>query len=253
VEGGDLRFSENLFNLTGVAFVTDNTEVFGGFSQGFSVADIGRAIRDGTATQAEQLESEAQKVDNYELGVRTRQGRFSGSLTGFFSESENGTTFDSDLNIAKTPERIWGVEASADMRVHDRLTLGGSLTWQQGVVDLDNDGDYEQDLPSTRVPPVKVTSYVEYALFDWWNARLQGLYSGHRAPDSSRFGGGDVDAYALADFYSSFDTGYGQIELAVENLFNADYFPVVSQATATTYGFVKGPGRTVSVSYSVEW
>lgn len=92
VQGGNLTFDETLFNLSGVVFLTDEVEVFAGFSQGFSLADIGRMIRDTTATRAEELESEVQTVDNYEIGVRGTFDRISASLAGFYNEPEKGTT-----------------------------------------------------------------------------------------------------------------------------------------------------------------
>lgn len=253
VEGGKLEFSETLVNASAVAYVTDNIDVFGGFSQGFSLADIGRAIADGTATRATALESEAQKVDNYELGIRAAYDRWDASITGFFSQSENGTTFDPDLNITKQPEEIYGVEVAANAQPHDMVRLGGTFTWMEGRIDLDDDGDFEEDLPSTRIPPVKVTSFVEVFPTDWAAARLQGLYSGDRNPDSSLFGGSEVNDYILFDLFASVDTGYGQLELGVENLFNEDYFPVLNQAAALPFAFSKGPGRTLSLTYAIKW
>jgi len=237
----------------GIRDVTDNVDVFAGFSQGFSLADIGRAIADGTATRATALESEAQKVDNYELGIRAAYDRWDASITGFFSQSENGTTFDPDLNITKQPEEIYGVEVAANARPHDMVRLGGTFTWMEGQIDLDDDGDFEEDLPSTRIPPVKVTSFVEVFPTEWAAARLQGLYSGDRNPDSSLFGGSEVNDYILFDLFASVDTGYGQFEVGVENLFNEDYFPVLNQAAALPFAFSKGPGRTVSLTYAVKW
>ncbi|MFP4674603.1 MAG: TonB-dependent receptor, partial [Opitutales bacterium] len=46
VLGGDLGFDETLFNLSGVYFLSDTMELFGGFSQGFSLNDLGRSIDD---------------------------------------------------------------------------------------------------------------------------------------------------------------------------------------------------------------
>ncbi len=249
VEGGKLEFSETLVNASAVAYVTDDIDVFGGFS----LADIGRAIADGTATRATALESEAQTVDNYELGIRAVYDRWDASITGFFSESENGTTFDPDLNITKQPEEIYGVEVAANAQPHDMVRLGGTFTWMEGQIDLDDDGDFEEDLPSTRIPPVKVTSFVEVFPTDWATARLQSLYSGDRNPDSSLFGGSEVNDYILFDLFASVDTGYGQLELGVENLFNEDYFPVLNQAAALPFAFSKGPGRTLSLTYAVKW
>jgi iron complex outermembrane receptor protein len=253
VDGGTLEFNETLFNLSAVAFVTDRVEVFGGFSQGFSVGDIGRAIRDGSATDAEQLESEAQKVNNWELGTRGRVGPLDASLTGFFSSSENGTTFQQDLSIVTQPERIWGVEATADVQATERLALGGTFTWQDGEVDLDDDGDFDEDLPTTRIAPIKITGHADYAPTEWLSTRLQGLYSGNRTPDSTQFGNGEVDDFVVFDALASVNTGYGTVDVGVENLLNNDYFPVVSQSARLPWGYSKAPGRRVTLTYSVQW
>ncbi len=254
VDGGTLDFNKTLFNLSGTAFLTDNVELFGGFSQGFSLADIGRAIRDTTATEATDLKSQVQTVDNYELGLRGHYARWDGSITGFFSTSNNGTTFDQDLFITKQPERIYGVEFAGNVQPIDPVRLGGTVTWLAGRVDLNDNGNYNEDLPSTRVPPVKVTAYTEYTPWHWWSMRLQALYSGNRNPDSTQLGGTKVDNYTIFDFYSNFDIlGSSKLQIGVGNLFNKDYFPMINQATALPYAFSKGPGRTVSFTYSLNW
>ena len=258
VNGGNLDFNKTLFNLSGTVFLTDNIELFGGFSQGFSLGDIGRAIRDTTGSEARELQSAVQKVDNYEVGLRGHYGRWDGSVTGFFSKSDTGTTFSPDLFIAKQPERVYGVELTANVQPIDPVRIGGTATWLAGTTDLDNDGDYEEDLPSTRVPPVKITAYTEYTPFPWWTTRLQGLYSGNRHPDSTQFGNGDVNDYIVFDLYSNFDLSIdrlqlGKVQVGVGNLFNEDYFPVVNQAGALPFAFSQAPGRTVSVTYSYNW
>lgn len=200
VRGGNLTFNETLANVGAVVFVQEGVEVFANFAQGFSLADIGRAIRDGTSTSAEALQSEVQTVDNYELGVRGNFGWIKGSITGFYSESDNGTTFTNSLEIRKQPERIYGVEAAVDVRPNDIWTLGSSFTWVVGEVDLDDDGSFEEDLPSNRIPPIKVTAYADYNMFDWWKHRLQMVHSGNRDPNSTQFGGATVRDYTVLDF-----------------------------------------------------
>lgn len=255
VQGDTLDYGETLFNGSAVFYLTDYIELFGSFSQGFSVADIGRAIRDAdpSVTSAAQLESEAQKVDSYEIGLRGRKGPLQASIAGFYSESENGTTFDADLNIVKQPERIWGVEGTLSYRFNRQWNAGGTASWAEGEVDLDDDGDFEEDLPSTRISPVKLTGFLEYRPRSWWDNRLQVLYVGNRSPDSTQFGGGDVDAYTIVDWISRFAVGPGHLSLSAENLLNEDYFTLISQASQTPYGFAKGPGRTVGISYALNW
>jgi iron complex outermembrane receptor protein len=199
VRGGALTFGELLLNATGTLFLSEEVDLYGGFSQGFALADIGRSISDGTFATARQAESEAQKTDSYELGLRADHGVWEGALVGFYNESDNGVSFDANLDIVKRPERIWGVEAAGSHRIRPDLRVGGTLTWMQGEVDLDDDGAFEEDLPSTRIPPLKATAWVEYEVTSWARARLQGLYSGDRTPDSTQFGGtGDIDHYTSA-------------------------------------------------------
>ncbi|MDN5870514.1 MAG: TonB-dependent receptor [Nitrococcus sp.] len=259
VEGDTLDLNPTLFNASAVFYLTDYMEVFGSFSQSFSVADIGRAIRDAgpSITSAGQLASEVQEVDNYEIGLRGAKGPLQASIAGFYSKSDNGTTYNSDLTIVKQPERIWGVEGALDYRFNPQWNAGGTASWQDGEVDLDDDGDFDEDLPNTRISPVKLTGFLEYSPLRWWDNRLQALYIGNRNPDSTQFGGADVDSYTIVDLISRFALGPGHLTVAVENLLNNNYFTLVSQASRTAptgpFTFAKGPGRTVAVSYALNW
>jgi len=257
VQGGTVEFNEALFNLSGIIYVTDETEIYGGFSQGFSVADLGRVIRDSTViNQASEVESEAQLVDNYELGVRAFNDWASGSVALFYSESDKGTTYSTaNLNLVKVPEEIWGVEAQLDLTPAPRWSLGGTATWMEGQLDRNGDGNFEEDLDNTRIPPLKLTAYAGYEVTDWWDARLQVLHSGHRDPDvgaAAAYQGGS-DVYTLVDFYSAFDAGPGTLEVGVDNLLNESYFPVVNAAFLAPYAYNKGPGRMVSLTYTINW
>lgn len=256
VEGSTLSYNETLFNGSGVAFLTDEVELFGSYSQSFSVADMGNVIRGTSADKASDLKGEAQKVDNYELGVRGNFEMFSGSLAGFYNSSDNGVTYGPDYELIQQPEKIWGVEASLDVRPAERWNVGGTFTWMQG--EQETAGGRHGDLPSYRVPPVKATGYVEYSPFDWWTTRLQGLYSGNRRADLPSGNHEDIDDYVVFDLYNSFDVGPGQLDLGISNLFNEDYFPVISQSNAdgdfpnpNRYSMAKG--RMVSLRYSLTW
>ncbi|SDF88978.1 iron complex outermembrane recepter protein [Limimonas halophila] len=259
IDAGDLTFNETLVNVSGVAFVSRRVEVFGSFSQGFAVNDIGRLVQNNqTIDGAGELSDEAEKVDNFELGVRGRTRTAEASVAAFYSSSDNGRTFDQDLNLVTQPERIWGVEATADYDPTRRWGVGGTVTWLEGEVDTDDDDSFESDLPTTRIPPLKLTAHAEYSPVRWWDMRLQGLFSGDRTSDGTGFGHGPVNDFTVLNLVSAFDTGFGQIDVAVSNLLNNDFFPVSSQASGRAPSnrpstFTKAPGRRVSLTYSVEW
>lgn len=255
VEGGDLRFNETLFKATGVIHVGDKTDLFGGFSQGFAPSEVGRVLRQqaDTGNSVEDIDPEAQNVDNYEIGLRTRAGAFKGSIVGFHSQSDLGVGFDPNLQVTRNPEEIWGIETDLQYDLSDHWTAGNTTTIMHSYTDGDGDGDLDEDLPSTRVPPLKVTGFLEYAPTDRFSTRIRGLFSGDREPDSSAFGSAEINSYAVFDLYATYNVHPGTISLGIDNLFNEDYFPVVNQAFGRGSTLARGKGRTVSLSYKLNW
>jgi len=254
VEGGTIEFDETVFNASGTVFLTDWLDVYGGFSQSFNITELGRVLRTLPFARAEQAEAEAETVDNYELGLKIYRDRWDASIVGFFNESDGGVTFDQNLDIVKAPEEIWGVEVAVNVQAMENLRLGGTFSWIEGQVDLDDDGDFEEDLPTTRIPPVKLTAYAEYSPFRWWRARLQTLYSADRDVDSTQFGGtSDIEDYIVFDLYNAFDVGPGELQFGVENLFNNEYTPVINQAFDASFAFARAPGTRITAAYQIEF
>lgn len=265
VLGGELNYHETLFNLGAVYFVNDNVDLFASFSQGFSIADLGRVLRDagefgaGSTLNAEDFESDAEKVDNYEIGLRYFGDRVSASGAIFYSESDNGTTFDDDLRIQKFEEDIWGLEGTLDVRVNERTNVGTTLSWAEGL-QTQPSGERER-LDGTRIPPYKATAYVGHQTTGWWHNRLQLLHVGDRDqfPDASGpddflgFGQGEVEHYTLVDYVARFEAGPGELSLSVSNLLNEEYFPAQSQSFNIPTALNKGEGRTLGLGYAVEW
>ncbi|MDX1587561.1 MAG: TonB-dependent receptor [Oleiphilaceae bacterium] len=265
VLGGRLKYRETLFNLGAVYFVSDSVDLFASFSQGFSIADLGRVLSDAgefganSTLNAEDFESDAEKVDNYEIGLRYFGDRVSASGAVFYSESDNGTTFDDDLRIQKFEEDIWGLEGTLDLRLTEQGSVGGTLSWTEGL-QTQPDGERER-LDGTRIPPLKATAYVGHQTADWWYNRLQLLHVGKRdqfpdAPgpsDGSGFGRGEVKRYTLVDYVARFDAGPGELSFSVKNLLNEDYFPAQSRAFNIPTAFNKGEGRSLGLGYALNW
>jgi len=258
--GDELNFSESLFNISGVLFLTDTWEAFGSFSQGFSIDDLGRVIRDKgpldptvqETFQASRFERDAEEVDNYELGIRHVGRQLEGSLTLFYSESDSSSFFLNNLQIQKDEAEVRGVEATLDYSFSRDLRLGGTASWAEGDRIL-ADGS-EEELPNTRLNAPRLTAYVEYSPMGIWNNRLQTSTVGDRDSDSTLFGAGDIDGYTRVDFVSKVDLGTsGNIEVSVKNLLNNDYFPSTNQAFDRADTYAQAPGRRLGVSYSLDW
>lgn len=166
-----------------------------------------------------------------------------------------GTTFTAPGTVIRAPERIYGLEAAIDAQPSSTWQVGGTFTLIGGEIDSNNDGDYES-LDGFRIPPLKLTAYVENETLPGWRNRLQALYSGNRevfGNNNTAFGRRPVESYLTVDYISSIKLGAGTLQLGLENLFNSQYFPVVSQLQANDSAYAAARGRTLSIKYSFDW
>jgi len=257
ITGGKLDYHATLFNLGTVYNLTDEINVYADFSQGFSVADVGLILRDApVGLSVTSLNPEAQRVNNYEVGVRGQWDTVQASFAGFYNQSNLGTTFDRNtLAVVRAPERVYGLEAAVDVQPIQRWRLGSTASFVEGENDVNRDGTY-QALNGFRIPPVKLTAYVENETLPGWQNRLQLLYSGNRDRafnDAVDFRA--VESFLTLDLISSLKLGDGTLRLGIQNLLNNQYFSPASQLLRlrTNDSFTAAPGRTFSLQYSLQF
>jgi hypothetical protein len=85
------------------------------------------------------------------------------SLAAFYNTSDLGVRFEpigntARLELKRAAERIYGLEGTVDWQPAQAWSIGGTATYIQG--------EYEDDNPyiapdSSRVPPLKLTAYVQ--------------------------------------------------------------------------------------------
>ena len=268
VTGGDVHYDPTLFNAGATYNVTGTFNVFGSFSQGFSLADIGRILRGAKAGFAVGNSTlEAPQVDHYEIGLRAGHSGFSASFSTFFSTSDLGTRLLQDslgiLRVLRAPERIYGAEASLEVR-SGAFTVGGSASWTEG--EYRNEATAEW-LPfdSWRIQPAKMTAHVAHVSGAGWENRLQAIHSAARArlweqlgsPEPAQIGYGQwpVTSYTVLDVLSRRPLGPGTIEFSIQNLLNSRYFDVVSQldqADGNSYRTM-ARGALLNIGYSISY
>ncbi|MEF8794558.1 TonB-dependent receptor [Thiohalorhabdus sp.] len=268
VRGGELDYEETVFNLGLVHNLTASQEAFASFSQGFSVADIGRALRTassdfrdqipaGTEIDGEALDPEVKVVDNFELGWRGRFDDWRATLTAFYTTSDEGATFGGppDFPLQRRKEQTYGVELTADVDVTRALTVGGTGTWQEGRVDTDADGSTDDFLDGTRIAPPEATLYAEYAPSRRWSARVQAkrVFDRDRFEGSTAFGEGEVNGYTLLDASGQVRVGPGNLEVGIRNLLDEQYITPLGQSFNLPGFVVAGQGRSANISYTVTY
>ncbi|WP_194269390.1 TonB-dependent receptor [Tritonibacter litoralis] len=260
ITGGEVKYREPLWNLSASYAVAPSVTVFGGYAETFQLGALSRALSDSTFATVDAIDGEGQRTESYELGLRGGNGAFDYSAAIFQSESNAGETYDANLNLVLAPERIRGIELTADYAINDQWAIGGTATFLEGEYDTDGDGSRDSDLGSDRIPPTKFTAYVNFAPNSWSNYRLDALHSGGRNPDSNQFTGlQTIESYTVLDASAQLDIGPGVLRIGINNLLDEDYVPVLMQSySVQAYGYddyyyVKAPGRSISASYTIRF
>ena len=269
VTGGDFNYDAVTGSAGATLRLTDKAELYTGFSQGFSLPDVGSFTRRaglstafacpvtrpnclpaGATVSYATIAPEAQIVNSYELGLRHRGEGFNAALAGFASTSDQGVTFDPLTNrISQQKEVIWGVELNGDVAVTRQFTLAGLLAYREGRYDSNGDGRIDSYLPNNRI-----ATPLRFVLSGLWSfeggtvLRVEGVAFTGRNRSIDRAG----TSYKIADGATmnlSVSTPVlgGQAYASVENLFDAAY----QNPTATSVRNlpVEAFGRTVTVGY----
>ncbi|MEG2268179.1 MAG: TonB-dependent receptor, partial [Acinetobacter sp.] len=179
LNGGQVKHDATLFNLGTVYHLNDTQQIFANFSQGFSIPDVQRMLRDVPASFVVNSNNiDPIKVNNYELGWRLQgDSGLNTNVTAFYNTSDKVVRFNSapayNIDVIDTDERIYGAEANVSYPVTDILSLGGTIAYTRGQF-KNSDGKW-QELDSTRVSPLKGTLYSDWQFNDGFGLRVQAL------------------------------------------------------------------------------
>lgn len=259
VEKGNTDHNKTLFNLGTSYQLTPNDQVFANFSQGFTTADIQRALRDvraGFVVNSDNVQPIA--INNYEFGWQGKHGDTAARLSGFYNESDKVVRFTDSytVEVVDTDERVYGVEGSLSHDISDKWQVGGSVAYTRGQ--YDKDGDW-LELDAVRLTPLKGTAFAQYNFDEGSNVRLQALAIGgddeafkdqQKDPDSSAL---PVTGYMTLDVLGQVKMPVGRVDYGVYNLLNKDYLTVYHQTTYGDLNRLPASGTTYGLSYTVDY
>ncbi len=279
VTGGSFDYDAVTFNAGAVYDLTEKMQLFGNFSQGYSLTDIGGFTRRaGLNSNAETCDAygnsirpllpacaglpvdnaisyadiapEPQLVNTWEAGLRGDWGNYRGGVSTYLSTSDNGVSYDIAANrVSQQKERIWGVEASAEADLSAMFTLGGSVGYVEGKYDADRDGHIEASeyLPNNRIPStykglVYLTTHFENDL----TLRTEvEMFSGRDRIPTQQLDGAALFNLAVSKKFANESV----LNFAVRNVFDTYY--INTSASATRGADVPGLGRQVALSYQI--
>ncbi|WP_299500740.1 TonB-dependent receptor [uncultured Roseobacter sp.] len=259
VIGGDFSYDAVVGNLGAVFEASPTVDIYGGFSQGFSIPDVGAFTRralasnpllPGQTVSYADIGPDAQIVDTWEIGTRYRGDTFSFDLSAYYSTSNEGTVFDSSTNqISQQKERIWGAEFVADYRLRDDWDIGTNLAYVEGEFDDDGDGRVDSWLPNSRIPSTFTAGlFTDRRFANGLILSGEIIYAGGR----DKSGHPELDDITTVNVSGSYPVGAGRLTVGVTNLFDSTQLnPTASSVREDPDVLVRDEGRRIAISYAV--
>jgi iron complex outermembrane receptor protein len=258
---GDFADSElTLWNAGAVYQLSDDMQLYAGFSQGAELSQLGRAARG--AINPSEISNEPATSDQYELGLRGDAGSVSYGVAAYYAESDASSQIQPDPSCAgetfcpliplRIPERFWGLEAQAQWQVLENLQLAGVFTLQRGEV-LDEDSGEFINFSTDRTVPLRITARADWQPVANLDVGLQVTHYGASSfftPTQLEIGFAESDAVTLAAANISYDLGPVRIYAAADNLFDEVYINPAAQGDGIDFFNFEAPGRRVTIGVS---
>ncbi len=267
---GDNLYYRNLSPNVGLSYNQYKYfQPFVSYSQGFSIYDLGRTVRESKTPDAlkGKINTDPVVVDNYEAGFYSQIGKYvdlSGSY--FYTTSELGSELEMDQNthfwiVSKDPQKIYGFEVALDVHPTDWLTLGGSYISYEGKKKPKTSDSFDTYMNSSSISPAKTTIYANVKPTKNSFVRLNYLHSGERdrfAPDpvTKKYKQGQgvihpIDLFSLSAGYT-FNKNLS-LGLGVENLMDKVYYTVTSMHVARDAEYAHGNGRYFNLNLTYRY
>ncbi len=258
VRGGTPKTRETLPNYGIVFEATDALKFYASYSEGYTVADIGRVLR-GITTPNQSVDKlvDLSPVvsDNREIGVDFDNGRWLAHLAAYWSDSDLGSRLQFDRNtqsyfVVRERTEIRGLEGNVAFQFSDAGRVGVGYARGKGRYDSDGDDRVDSDLPGVNISPDRVTAFWDQTWNERFSTRLQGSRAIDRDFDAKGVRVASADGYTTVDLQGRFKLPLGQLNVGVENLFNEQYVTYYSQSTPRNDTYVAGRGRVLNLSWS---
>lgn len=261
VGGGEPDFAETLFNIGATYNLTDQWRVFGNYSESFSMPDVGRVLRginQANLSVESFLDLKAILTENAEFGLEFDSQKFNAQFSYYVSESDFGqrlqANVDGIFSVEREKTEIDGIELRAEWVPSEIDSIALRYARTDGEYDSNADGRVDTDLAGQNIAPNRIN-------LSWdrtWTQRISSRLQINRLLDrkfdnASGIQTAEFDGYTTVDASANITLANGMLSLSAQNLTNEDYFTYYSQTTPSNGRFFKGIGRSVSLSYSMQF
>jgi iron complex outermembrane recepter protein len=256
VAGGAPKFQDTLLNAGAILEPWKGIRAYVSYAEGYTVPDVGRITRAITQTGVDIddfLDISPIISNNREIGIEVKRGPIDASATYFWSTSTKGQLLvlvDTVFEVQRQRVEIEGLELNLTARTPvPGLTLSAGYAHLIGKADANGDGKVDIDLDGANISPDRINVALNYAK-GRLSARLQAQAYLERtflgADPRNSFGG-----YTLLDGTVRYQTDFGGLTLAVQNLFDELYidYNTDTQQPTNNQRFFAGRGRTFTLGW----
>jgi len=195
--------------------------------------------------------------DNREIGLEYDDGRFSGDIAYYTSESKLGSVLIYDPGIdayavQRQATRVEGFESNLRLRLGDsRLGLGYARA--NGRYDADVDGRLDSDLAGVNIAPNRLTAFWEQSWTPQLSTRLQASHAFDRDFDLRGAQVAEFKGYTTMDLVARYVLDKHSFTLGVQNLANKQYISYYSQTTPSNPSYFSGRGRVLTLGWQYQY
>ncbi len=261
VQGGEPDYKELLSNVGVVYNLTDALAVYASYAEGFDMADVGRILRaiDVPGLDVDDfIDLEPVITENKEIGLNYDAYGWSAQLSYYWSDTDLGSRLKDDNGIyvvKREKQEIEGYDIIVSYEVSNQLMLGMNYAHVEGQYDADGDGSVDTDMSHNNQAPDRLNVF---AMGNWGavSGKLQisrledRTQKGLRAATDER---AVFEGFTLVDLSLAYDSRVGTFGLGIQNLLDKEYETLYSQYQNRDDRYFSGRGRTVSLSYELNF
>jgi iron complex outermembrane recepter protein len=275
VSGGTLEYQENLRNFGAVVRLPAGWSVFGSYSEGFSLPNVGIPLRniqctnDAADTQPDGcpndapisvtgiLDLDAVVAKSTELGFSWRGALGSISASYYQSDSDFGVSLaidpvTEDFIMLRRPVEIKGYEMTAELSVSEALRINALYSHTEGKTRTTDSGPLNREMGINDINPDKIAATVSWRFSDRGDMTLGATTLLGRHINEGRAGEERTSGYTLFDLSTNYEIAKGTLTLGVENL--TDKFYILSWSQVPGFrNYWAGRGRVTSLTYTMKF
>ncbi len=260
VKGGTLKYSDTLPNAGVIIRLPQNWSVFGSYSKGFTLPNVGIPLRNvNTPGQSVDgiVDLQAVIFDNKEGGISWQSKRFSFSTSYYRSYSDLGSSLSvdpvtRDFILQRRPVKLTGYEFTGEFKASSTLKFTALYSHMKGWTRTTETGPLTRQMGMSNLSPDKLNLSTTWKFMPKMSATLDVEHLFSRDINVGAAGEEHTTGLTLAHLSASYSTKWGDFSIGIENLFNKYYILPWAQIDQFNNYFA-GRGRVISLSHAIKF